>query len=163
MGWCRSIAAQTHGIPTALIRLNYANELRYGVLVDLAEQVMAGRPIDLTMGYFNVIWQGNANAMTLRAFDHLASPPLVVNAAGPERLSVRDIALQFGRLLDKPVTFAGNEAADAFLSDGRLGHKLLGLPTVTAEQMVRWIADWQLRGAPTLGKPTHFQTRNGNF
>lgn len=151
------------GIPVALIRLNYANELRYGVLVDLAQEVMTGEPIDLTMGYFNAIWQGDASAMTLRALDHVASPPRVVNVAGPERLSVRQIAEEFGRLLDRPVRFTGREAADALLSDGRLGYELLGRPRISVEQMVRWIADWQLRGGPTLGKPTHFQTRDGKF
>jgi nucleoside-diphosphate-sugar epimerase len=155
--------SQTRGIPVSLIRLNYANEMRYGVLVDLAEQVLAGRPIDVTMGYANVIWQGDANAMTLRAFDHVASPPRVVNVAGPDRLSVRQAAEQFGRLLGKPVTFAGSEAPDALLSDGRRGHQWLGRPRVDPDQMIRWIADWQLRGGPTLGKPTHFQTRDGKF
>jgi len=158
-----SYFSESLGIPVALVRLNYANELRYGVLVDLARQVMAGEPIDLRMGYFNAVWQGDASAMTLRALEQAATPPLVVNVAGPERLGVRQIATQFGRLLDKPVGFTGEEAADAFLSNGRLGYELLGHPRVSAEQMVRWIADWQLRGGPTLGKPTHFQTRDGRF
>ncbi len=158
-----SYFSQSLDIPVALIRLNYANELRYGVLVDLAQQVMAGEPIDLRMGYFNAIWQGDAVAMTLRALDHAAAPPLAVNVAGPDRISVREIATQFGRLLDKPVSFTGSEADDALLSDGRLGYELLGRPGVSLGQMVRWIADWQLRGGPTLGKPTHFQTRDGRF
>ena len=158
-----SYFSQALDIPVALIRLNYANELRYGVLVDLAQQVMAGEPIDLTMGYFNAIWQGDAAAMTLRALDHAAAPPLVVNVAGPDRLSVRETATQFGRVLNKPAGFTGSEAADALLSDGRLGYELLGHPHVSVKQMVRWIADWQLRGGPTLGKPTHFQTRDGKF
>jgi len=155
--------SQTLNIPVALIRLNYANELRYGVLVDLAQQVMAGEPIELKMGYFNAIWQADASAMTLRALERVATPPLLINVAGPDRLSVRRIAEQFGRLLDKPVRFTGSEAADAFLSNGRLGYELLGRPRVSVEQMVCWIADWQLRGGPTLGKPTHFQTRDGKF
>ena len=155
--------SQTLGIPVSLVRLNYANELRYGVLVDLAQQVMAGQPVDLAMGYFNAIWQGDSNAMTLRAFDHVATPPLAVNVAGPDRLSVRRIAEQFARLLDRPATFTGTEAPDALLSDGRLGHRLLGSPGVGPERMIRWIADWLQRDGPTLGKPTHFQTRNGKF
>jgi len=155
--------SQRLGTPVALIRLNYANEMRYGTLVDLAGKVLSGRPIDLTMGYFNAIWQSDANAMTLRSFDHAASPPWVVNVAGPERLSVREVAEQFGRLMDKPVAFRGSEADDALLSDGRLGFRLLGRPRVTVEQMTRWITDWQQRGGPTLGKPTHFQTRDGKF
>jgi len=155
--------SERFGTPVALIRLNYANEMRYGTLVDLAAQVLSRRPVDLTMGYFNAIWQGDANAMTLRSFDRAASPPWVVNVAGPERLSVREVAGQFGRLMDKPVAFRGSEAADALLSEGRLGFRLLGRPRVTAEQMIRWIADWQQRDGPTLGKPTHFQTRDGKF
>ncbi len=150
-------------IPLALVRLNYATEMRYGVLVDLCQQVLSGAPVDLTMGYFNAIWQGDSNAMTVRALDHAAAPPLLVNVAGPEKLSVREVAEEFGRLLHKPVRFAGREAPDAFLSDGRRGYELLGRPQVNAEQLVGWIADWQLRGGPLLGKPTHFQTRDGRF
>lgn len=151
------------GTAVSLIRLNYANEMRYGTLVDLAEQVMAREPIDLAMGYFNAIWQGDANAMALRALDHARVPPRAINVAGADRLSVREVAQRFGRLFDKPVTFTGSEASDALLSDGRLGNELLGHPRVSTEQMIRWIADWQLRGGPTLGKPTHFQTRDGEF
>ena len=151
------------GMPVALVRLNYANELRYGVLVDVAQQIMAGQPIDLTMGYFNAIWQGDANAMTLRAFDRAAVPARAINVAGPETLSVREVAEQFGRLLEKPVHFSGREAPDALLSNGRLGYELFGRPRVAVDQMIRWIADWQRRGGPTLGKPTHFQTRDGKF
>jgi nucleoside-diphosphate-sugar epimerase len=150
-------------IPVALVRLNYATEMRYGVLVDLCQQVLSGEPVDLTMGYFNAIWQGDSNAMTVRALEHAAAPPLLVNVAGPERLSVREVAETFGRLLGKPVRFVGREAPDAFLSDGRRGYELLGPPQVSAEQLVRWIADWQLHGRPLLGKPTHFQTRDGKF
>jgi nucleoside-diphosphate-sugar epimerase len=106
--------------PAAIIRLNYANELRYGVLTDIAQKVRGGDPIDVTMGYFNAIWQGDANRMILRAFAHAATPPLAINLAGPDTLSVREVAEQFGRAFDKPVTFTGTEAADALLSDGRL-------------------------------------------
>ncbi len=151
------------GTPAALLRLNYANEMRYGTLVDIAGKVAAGEPIDLSMGYFNAVWQGDANAMTLRAFDHVASPPLVVNVAGPEELSVREVAEQFGRRFDKPPVFHGSEAPDALLSNAQRGYKLLGHPRVTPQQMIRWIADWQRRGGPTLGKPTHFETRDGKF
>jgi hypothetical protein len=155
--------SQTLGIPVALLRLNYAHEMRYGIMVDIAQQAMAGRPINVAMGYFNAIWQGDSNAMTLRAFDHVAAPPRAINIAGPEELSVRRVAGEFGRLMDKPVELTGSEAADALLSDGRLGCELLGPPGVGAEQMIRWIADWQIRGGPTLGKPTKFQVRDGRF
>jgi hypothetical protein len=155
--------SRTLSIPMALLRLNYAHEMRYGIMVDIAQQVMAGRPIDLAMGYFNAIWQGDSNAMTLRALDHAAVPPRAINLAGPEELSVRQVAEQFGGLMNRPVQFTGSEAPDALLSDGRLGYELLGRPRVSAEAMVRWIAAWQLRGGPTFGKPTKFHVRNGKF
>ena len=155
--------SQSLGIPVTLVRLNYANELRYGILVDLAGQVMAGQTVDLAMGHFNAIWQGDANAMVLRALEHAASPPLAVNVAGPETLQVRRVVEQFGRLMDKPVHLTGSESPDAFLSNSSLGYELLGRPRVSEEQLMGWIADWQLRGGPTLGKPTHFQTRDGKF
>ncbi len=155
--------SRTLDIPVVLIRLNYANELRYGVLTDIAVKVLKGDPIDVTMGYFNAIWQGDASAMVLRALDHVSAPPTVVNVAGPDTLSVRQVAEQFGKLLDKEVTFTGEEAPDALLSDGQLGFKLLGEPRVTVERMIRWVADWQRRGGPTYGKPTRFEVRDGNF
>jgi len=155
--------SETRGTRVALVRLNYATELRYGTLVDIAGQVLAGQPVDLSMGYFNAVWQRDSNAMTLRAFDHVLSPPFIVNLAGPERLSVRHCAEHLGQLLGKTVTFTGTEAPDAFLSDGRLGYRKLGHTTVDAKEMMRLIADWQLRGGSTLGKPTHFQTRDGKF
>jgi len=155
--------SRTLDIPVVMARLNYANELRYGVLTDIAQKVRGGDPIDVTMGYFNAIWQGDANAMILRALGHTATPPLPINLAGPDTLSVRKVAEEFGRAFDKPVTFTGTEAPDALLSDGGLGHKLFGVPKVGPEQMIRWVADWQLRGGPVLGKPTKFQVRDGKF
>jgi hypothetical protein len=151
------------GIPTALIRLNYATEMRYGVLVDLAQKVRAGQPIDLTMGHFNVIWQAHANAVALMAFDHAASPPLVMNLTGPELLSVRATAEQLGRLMDRPVQFVGNEGPDAILSNSQRAWSLFPPPTIAADQLIRWTADWVVRGGETLGKPTHFEVRDGRF
>ncbi len=151
------------GTPTALVRLNYAHELRYGVMVDIAQQVMAGRPINLTMGYFNAIWQGDSNVMTLRCFELVATPPFIINLAGPETLSVRQVAERFGELFGKKVHFTGVEAADALLSNAQLSYQLFDRPTVPVEQMIEWIADWQLRGGKLLDKPTHFQTRDGKF
>jgi nucleoside-diphosphate-sugar epimerase len=150
-------------IPLALIRLNYAVEMRYGVLVDLAKKVFARDPIDLTMGYINVIWQADANAMTLQAFDHLSSPPFVVNVTGPELLSVRSVAERFGCLFGKPVTFQGTPAPDALLSNGKLGRQLFGYPRVDVNQLIEWIAEWIKTGKPTHGKPTHFENRKGKF
>jgi nucleoside-diphosphate-sugar epimerase len=155
--------SRTLGIPTALLRLNYAVELRYGVLVDVARCVWSEAPIDLAMGNFNAIWQADANAMALQAFDHLASPPFVVNIAGPELLSVRRLAERFGEILGKPVTFRGTEAPDALLSNGQLGHRKFGYPRVGVQQLVEWIAAWVRRGGASLDKPTHFEVRDGNF
>jgi nucleoside-diphosphate-sugar epimerase len=151
------------GIPLALVRLNYANELRYGVLSDLARSVWNEQPIDLAMGAFNAIWQGDANAAVLAAFEHLCVPPRVINVAGPEQLSVRTVALEFGRLLERQVTLRGAEAADALLSNAQLSHRLFGYPRVGVRQMIQWIAGWVRRGGESLDKPTHFQIRDGNF
>jgi len=150
-------------IPMAIIRLNYACEMRYGVLVDIAKRVWAADPVDLGMGYLNTIWQGDANAMTLRAFDHLATPPWVVNMSGPERLLIRDLGEQFGRILGKPVRFTGSESATAFLTNAKPGLETLGPLRIAAPQLIEWIADWVARGGKSLGKPTHFESRDGRY
>ncbi len=155
--------SRTLDIPVCLLRLNYAHELRYGIMVDLAQKILAGEPIDATMGYFNALWQGDANAMALRALEQAAVPARPINLAGPDRLSVRRVAERMADLLDRPVAFTGEEAPDALLSDGSLGYELLGRPRVPPEQMGRWIARWQLQGGPVLGKPTKFQVRDGKF
>ena len=153
----------TLGTPAAILRLNYATELRYGVLYDIAQDVLAGRPVDLTMSKVNVIWQADANAMSLAALAHTDTPAKTINVAGPEILRVRDVAEQFGRLMNKPVQFAGEEGPSAFLNDGRSGHQLLAGATVGADQMIRWIADWVVQGGESLGKPTHFQVQDGKY
>jgi nucleoside-diphosphate-sugar epimerase len=155
--------SRADNLPTVLLRLNYAVELRYGVLVDVACKVQANELIDLTMGHFNALWQGDANAWALCAFDQAAAPAQVVNLAGPELLSVRRVAEEFGRLLDRPVRFEGSESGDAFLSNGQLGHRLFGYPRVGPSQLMTWIADWVRRGMPSLDKPTHFEVRDGTF
>ena len=155
--------SRTLGIPTAILRLNYACDLRYGVLVDLALRVRAGLPIDLSMGYFNTIWQGDANAMALRAFNHVASPPFVVNMTGPETLSVRDVCVRFGELFGKDVRFDGEESASALLSNAEVGLARLGRPKVGATELIERVADWIANGGRTLDKPTHFESRDGKF
>lgn len=151
------------GTPVVLLRLNYACELRYGVLVDIARRVAADEPVDVTMGYLNAIWQGDANAMALCAIEHAASPVLVLNIAGPEELRVREIAEGFGRRLGRAVRFTGEEAPDALLSNGRKAMQLLGPPRVSVDQMLDWIADWVAGGGEALGKPTRFEVRDGRF
>jgi len=149
--------------PMAVLRLNYACEMRYGVLVDLAKKIWAGEPVDLAMGYLNTIWQGDANALTLRAFEHTATPPTIINMTGPETLSVRELAERFGQLMNRPVHFEGKEADTALLNDARAGLKRLGSPRIKAETLVEWVADWVARGGKSLGKPTHFESRDGAF
>jgi nucleoside-diphosphate-sugar epimerase len=155
--------SETLGIPTAILRLNYATEMRYGVLVDVARKVHAGEPVDLTMGNLNAIWQGDANAMALEAFAHVAVPPCVLNLAGPETLSVRRLAEQFGELLERPLQLTGSESPDALLSNAQRSHRLFGYPRVSVGRMIEWIADWVRRGGASLGKPTHFEVRDGRF
>ena len=155
--------SRSFGTPTALVRLYYACDLRYGVLVDLARMVLAGEPVDLGMGYFNTIWQGDANAMTLRAFDHTDAPPWVINMSGPELLPVRAVCERFGTLFDRPVRFTGVESPTAFLADARYGLEKLGPPRVGADRLLEWVADWVTRGGRTLGKPTKFESRDGAF
>lgn len=147
----------------SILRLNYACELRYGVLVDIAQKIWRQEAIDLSMGAFNVIWQGDASAMALASLLHADSPPFVVNVAGPELVSVRRTAEHLGQLMGKPVHFEGEEAADALLSNGQRGHRLYGYPRVGVEQMIRWIAAWVMCGGASLDKPTHFETRDGKF
>jgi hypothetical protein len=155
--------SRTLGTAVALVRLNYAVEMRYGVLVDLAQRILAGAPIDLAMGYFNVIWQADANAMALCALEHAASPPFIVNVAGPEELRVRETSETLARLLGRRVEFTGSEAPDALLSNGALGWSLFGRPRVDASRLIALTAEWLARNGPTLGKPTHFESRAGRF
>ena len=151
------------GVPVAVIRLNYACDLRYGVLVDLGRKVQAGEPVDLGMGYFNTIWQGDASAMTLRAFDFAATPPAVFNVTGPEVLSVWEVCERFGELFEAAPRFAGSEADTAILSNAAAGIAALGPPRVPSGQLIEWVADWLKRGGRTLNRPTHFETRGGKF
>jgi len=155
--------SDTGGIPVAILRLNYATEMRYGVLVDLAHRISRSEPVDVTMGYFNTIWQGDANAMALAALTHASTPASIVNIAGPEEVSVRTAATELARLLDTDVTFTGSEADDALLSNGSRGWALLGHPRVDVAQLIAWTADWTRRGGDHLGKPTQFESRAGRF
>ncbi len=155
--------SRTNNIPTTILRLNYATELRYGVLVDIAQRVHAGEAVPLAMGYLNAIWQGDACDMSLQSLSHASVPPLVVNIAGPELLSVRVVAEAFAEKLGKSMRFEGVEASDALLSNAQRAYQLFGRPRVSAAQMTSWIADWVSRRGATLAKPTHFEERAGRF
>ena len=152
------------GTRVAILRLNYAVELRYGVLVDIGKAVFERRPIGLTMPYVNVIWQRDANSWCLRCFPYCQSPPFVINITGPETLSVRDVAMEFGRHFGiEPIFAAGAEGPTALLNDASKAQKLFGGTTVNPAQMIEWIVAWIREGGVTLNKPTHFQTRDGKF
>ena len=155
--------SRSGNIPVALLRLNYAVEMRYGVLLDLALQVYHGHTIDLTMGFVNVIWQADANAMAIAALTDTASPPRVINIAGPEILRIRDICEHLANEFGREVCFTGTEAETAWLNNGSGSHTAYGLPRISADQILHWIADWVKRKQPILSKPTHFQVRDGKF
>lgn len=147
----------------ALIRLNYAVEMRYGVLVDIARAVHAGDAVDLTMGHANVVWQGYANEVILRALHHTATPPFVLNLTGPELVSVRQVATAVAARLGREPVFTGTEAPTALLSNAQLCHRLFGYPDVPLAELIDLTADWVAGGQPLLGKPTGFQHRDGKF
>ncbi len=151
------------GTPAAIMRLNYAVEPRYGVLRDVAESVRARRPVDLAMGYVNVIWQRDANSIALRLLEHCASPPCVLNVTGADRLSVRGIAERFGRIFGIRPEFIGAEEPTALLSDASACRSLFGPPLMGIDRMIERVARWMLAGGPGLGKPTRFEARDGVF
>jgi nucleoside-diphosphate-sugar epimerase len=152
-----------NGTPTVIIRLNYANECRYGIIVDLTRKILAGEPVDLDMGYVNLIWQGDAADYIARAAALAASPAAFLNVAGPAAVPVRDLAATIGRLLGKKVRFRGREAETALLADAGRCLDAFGPPRVSLARMTGWIVDWVASGRPLLDKPTKFQVRDGRF
>jgi nucleoside-diphosphate-sugar epimerase len=155
--------AASRGAQVAILRLNYANDLRYGVLTDLAVKVLHEEPVSLAMGHVNVIWQGDANRAAVELLPHAASPPCVVNVAGTEVLSVRWLATELGRRVGRAPRFEGTEASDALLSDATRMRTLLGPPDMPTATMLDWVAEWVTDGRPLLSKPTHFDVRDGTF
>jgi nucleoside-diphosphate-sugar epimerase len=155
--------ARRFEIPSVLFRLNYAVEMRYGVLLDIARKVWIGEPIDLSMGHVNVIWQGDANAFALRALHLVQIPPRPLNVTGPETVSVRAAAERFGELLDRRPILHGVEKAEALLSSAGQAFRLLGYPSVALDQVIEWVAHWVIDGGPILGKPTKYAVRDGRF
>ena len=151
------------GLRALMFRLNYAVDLRYGTLVDVARKVFAGEPIDLTVGYFNAIWQGDANSYALRSLELCESPPQVLNVTGPERISVREAAQWFGTFFKREPRFVNQEGPVALLSDSSRCRALLGEPGVSQERLRQWVAHWVAAGGASLNKPTHFEAADGRF
>jgi len=151
------------GTPQLMFRLNYAVELRYGVLVDLALKVMQGEPVDLTMGWLNCIWQGDACARAIQCLAHTASPPRILNITGADKLRIRTLAEEFGRRFGRAPVFTGDEAPTAWLADASESIRLFGPPEMAVPDMIDMIAEYLKTGGRLLGKPTHFETRSGNF
>jgi len=156
-------ASQKNGTPIAIIRLNYAVELRYGVLVDIAQKIWAGEPIHVSNGWFNCIWQGDACDMILRALPLAASPPTVWNLTSSAMLSVREVANQFSELLGRPAKFVGNESDTALLSNPAKLFAELGSPPTPLDTVIRWTAEWVKSGGRSLNKPTCFEVRDGRY
>ena len=155
--------SRTHGTAVTLLRLNYATDLRYGILLEIGSKVFEERSVDVTMGAVNVIWQGDANSAALRSLPLAQSPPFILNLTGPETLSVRTVAEIFGQIFGKTPVLEGKEAPTALLSNAARCRRLLGLPSVTASRIIDWTAHWIKMGGKTLGKPTHFEARDGKF
>jgi nucleoside-diphosphate-sugar epimerase len=155
--------AKQFGTPQLMYRLNYAVEFRYGVLVDIALKVLRGEPVDVTMGWLNCIWQGDACARAIQCLEHTASPPRVLNITGADKLSVRQLAHEFGRLLGREALITGVEAPTAWLADAGESIRLFGPPETPLPKMMELVAAHVGRGGRLLGKPTHFETRSGKF
>jgi nucleoside-diphosphate-sugar epimerase len=152
-----------HGTPGCLFRLNYAIDLRYGVLYDIARTILDGKPVDVSTGHVNVIWQGDANRYALRALAHTTAPTVPINISGPETLSVAWLARELARRLGRPAELACTPAPTAWLTNTARAMRLFGYPQVSIARMLDWTADWVARDMPGLNKPTKFESRDGSY
>ena len=155
--------SKQYSTPGRLFRLNYAIDMRYGVLHDIATKVLQGAPIDVSLGHVNFIWQGDASAQALRCLAHCDTPTSPINVSGHEILLVRDLAEKFGDRLGRDPVIVGEEEPTAWLTDTSQAVKLFGLPVVDTAQLVAWTADWVARSMPSLGKPTKYEVRDGRY
>jgi nucleoside-diphosphate-sugar epimerase len=156
-------AALSWGTPTTILRLNYACELRYGVIADIATKIAANQPIDVSMPAVNVVWQGDVSSWALRSIELASVPPRILNATGPETISVRRLATMLADAMNRDVVFENSEASDALLSDAGECFGLYGYPSVPTRTLITWVADWVAGGGRQLGKATKFQQREGRF
>ncbi|MDE2375637.1 NAD-dependent epimerase/dehydratase family protein [Bradyrhizobium sp.] len=149
--------------PGRLFRLNYAIDMRYGVLHDIATKVLSGTPIDLGIGHVNFIWQGDASSQALRCLAHCTTPTSPINVSGHEILAVRDLAAKFGARFGRAPVLIGKEQPTAWLTDTSQAVGLFGLPVVDTDRLIGWTADWVARAMPSLGKPTKYEVRDGRY
>ncbi len=155
--------ANHFGTNIFIYRLNFAVDLRYGVLYDMADKIMKGQPISITTPVLNCIWQGSANEIAIRGLLHASSPAKIMNVTGPETVSIKKAALQLGEILGKEPIFEGEPGNDAYLNDASDAMEIFGYPSVSIKTLIRWQAEWILDGGRALGKPTHFEERKGSY
>ena len=155
--------SRQHSTPGRLFRLNYAIDMRYGVLHDIASKVLQGKQIDVSLGHVNFIWQGDASSQALRCLAHCDTPTSPINVSGHEILPVRDLAAKFGQIFGRAAVIVGEEQPTAWLTNTSQAVKLFGFPIVDTDQLIRWTADWVSRSMPSLGKPTKYEVRDGRY
>lgn len=155
--------SRKNNTPMLIYRLNHASDVTYGVLLEIAISVKEEKEIDLTMGNVNVIWQGDANEIAIRSLLHCSVPPKLLNITGPEIISVRWLANEFGKIFNESPKFSDNEDREALLSNSAECFKLFGYLNISLKQMIELIGCWVAEGGKTINKPTHFQERKGQF